>query len=117
MEQFTKIIEDLGIYVTLMLVVLYLGFKYIPKYLEVKIKRMEEKDYMLDSFKAVVENNSQVINNNSEVIKLNSSTIKNYTDNSYKLEKHFNELANEVRESNKLIQSVSANIEILKERR
>lgn len=117
MEQFTKIIEDLGIYVTLMLVVLYLGFKYIPKYLEVKIKRMEEKDYMLDSFKAVVENNSQVINNNSEVIKLNSSTIKNYTDNSFKLEKHFNELANEVRESNKLMQNVSANIEILKERK
>lgn len=117
MEQFTKVVEDLGIYVTLMLVVLYLGFKYIPKYLEVKIKRMEEKDYMLDSFKSVVENNSQVISNNSEVIKFNSSTIKNYTDNSYKLEKHFNELANEVRESNKLIQNVSANIEILKERK
>ena len=84
-EEFVKIIQDFGVYGCLMIVIVVIGFKYLPKFLDLKLKRAEEKDYMLDSFKSVIENNSQVINNNSEVIKLNSTTIKNYTDNSHKL--------------------------------
>jgi len=110
MEEIVKVIQEVGIYGCLVVVTIFLGFKYAPKYFDLKLQRMKDRDYMLDSFKAVVENNSQVIKNNSEVIKLNSDTIKNYTDNAWKLEHKIDDLTKEVQESNK-------NIEILKERR
>ena len=113
MEEIIKIFQDFGIYGCLMIIISFLGFKYVPKFLDLKLKRAEEKDYMMDSFKAVIENNSQVINNNSEVIKLNSTTIKNYTDNSHKLENKIGELTNEIKEMN---QQIIINNEILKER-
>ena len=100
-----------------MILILVLGFKYIPKFLELKLKHYEEKNYMIDTMKSVIENNSQVVNNNSEVIKLNSITIKNYTDNAHKLENNFNSLTSEVKETNKLIEKMATNIEILKERK
>ncbi len=114
MEEIIKIIQDIGIYGCIMGVILFLGFKYLPRFLELKLKRAEEKDYMMDSFKSVIENNSQVINNNSEVIKLNSTTIKNYTDNSHKLENYIQNLTDEVSE---MSQQLTINNEILKERR
>lgn len=116
MEEVITVIQDFGLVATLIIILLLIGLKYLPKFLDLKLNRMKEKDYMLDSFKSVIENNSQVINNNSEVIKLNSTTIKNYTDNAYKLEKNFDSLTNEVKESNKLMIEANANIEILKER-
>ncbi len=109
-----KVISDIGISGCIMGVILWVGFKYLPKFIELKLKRVEEKDYMMDSFKSVIENNSQVINNNSEVIKLNSTTIKNYTDNSHKLEDHIQELTHVV---NEMGQQLTINNEILKERR
>ncbi len=112
-EEIVKIIADFGLSGCLIAVILYLGFIYVPKFLNLKLKRAEEKDYMMDSFKAVIENNSQVINNNSEVIKLNSTTIKNYTDNSHKLEDRIHELTNEV---NGMSQQLAINNEVLKER-
>ncbi len=114
MEEIIKIIQEIGIYGCIMGVILFLGLKYLPKFLEMKLKRAEEKDYMMDSFKSVIENNSQVIKNNSEVIKLNSTTIKNYTDNSHKLEDHIQNLTNVV---NEMSQQMKINNEILKERR
>ena len=114
MEEVAKILFDYGLIGAILIVVLFLLVKYAPKYLEIKLKRLEEKDYMLDSFKSVVENNSQVINNNSDVIKLNSTTIKNYTDNAHKLENKLDLLAEEVRESNKLMNETNI---ILKERK
>ena len=113
MEEIVKLIADFGLSGCLIIVILVLGFKYIPKFLDLKLKRAEEKDYMLDSFKSVIENNSQVINNNSEVIKLNSTTIKNYTDNAHKLEDRLHELTNEV---NGMNQQLAINNEVLKER-
>lgn len=116
MEDIVKIIQDLGIYACTIVVLLYLGFKYLPQYIELKLERMKEKDFMLDSFKSVIENNSQVINNNSEVIKLNSTTIKNYTDNSHKLENKIEELTTEVKNATKLLNEDSIDLKILKER-
>ncbi len=107
-EQIVQLVQDLGIYTVLIVVFLYIGLKYIPKFLDLKLKRTEEKDYMLDSFKTVIENNSQVIANNSEVIRLNSDTIKTYTSNSDKLGNKIDNLIKEVQETNK-------NVEILKE--
>lgn len=112
--QIIKIIQEIGISGAIIAIILYVGFKYLPRFFELKLKRAEEKDYMMDSFKSVIENNSQVINNNSEVIKLNSTTIKNYTDNSHKLENHIQELTKEV---NSMNQQIAINNEILKERR
>lgn len=110
MEDVVKVIQDFGIYGCLMVIVIVIGLKYIPQVIELKLQRLKDRDYMLDSFKAVVENNSQVIKNNSEVIKLNSDTIKNYTDNAWKLEHKVDDLTKELQETNK-------NIEIIKERR
>ena len=114
MEEIIKVIQDIGVYGCIMAVIIVIGFKYIPKFLDLKLKRAQEKDYMLDSFKSVIENNSQVINNNSEVIELNSSTIKNYTDNSHKLEKRLEELKSEVKENSNQLMIANA---ILQERR
>ncbi len=108
-ENIIKVVQDIGLITIFIIIILYFVFKYGPKYIELKLKRMEEKNYMLDSFKAVVENNSQVISNNSRVIDLNSKTIKNYTDNAYKLENKVDELTKELHDTNK-------NIEIIKER-
>lgn len=109
-ENIIKVVQDIGLITVFIIIILYFVFKYGPKYIELKLKRMEEKNYMLDSFKSVVENNSQVISNNSRVIDLNSKTIKNYTDNAYKLENKVDELTKEVQEAN-------TNIKVLKERR
>ena len=112
MKEITEIIKmigDIGLITVIAVIFIYFIFKYAPKYIELKLKRMEEKNYMLDSFKSVVENNSQVISNNSRVIDLNSKTIKNYTDNAYKLENKVEELTKELHDTNK-------NIEIIKER-
>ena len=109
-SDFTKIVQDLGIYSVVMITMIVLGFKYVPKFLDLKLKRSQEKDYMMDSFKAVIENNTSVVNNNSEVIKQNTITIKNYTDNAHKLE-------NKVDELTKVISNVDTDIKILKERR
>jgi len=116
MEEFITIFQDLGIYACIVFVILYLGLKYLPKYIELRLERMKEKDYMLDSFKSVIENNSQVISNNSEVIRLNSTTIKNYTDNSHKLENKIEVLTNEVKSANKLLSEDSVDLKIIKEK-
>ena len=108
-ENIIKVVQDIGLTTVLIIIIIYFVFKYGPKYIELKLKRMEEKNYMLDSFKAVVENNTHVISNNSEVMKLNSTTIKNYTDNSHKLENKIDDLT-------KVVQETNTNIEILKER-
>lgn len=116
MEEIVQTIQDIGIYACIMGIILYLGLKYLPKYIELKFERMKEKDFMFDSFKSVIENNSQVISNNSEVIKLNSTTIKNYTDNSHKLENKIDELTKEVKNANSLLMADSVDLKIIKER-
>ena len=116
MKEIVQIIQDIGIYACIIGIILYLGLKYLPKYIELRLERMKEKDFMFDSFKSVIENNSQVINNNSEVIKLNSTTIKNYTDNSYKLENKIDELIIEVKNARDLLMSNSVDLKIIKER-
>ena len=116
-EEIVKLIVNEGLTAVICVIIGTIGFKYLPKYIELKLKRMEEKDLMLDSFKAVVENNSSVISNNSEVIKSNSETINNYTKNAHKLEDKMQELTKAVNESNKTMTQMNANIEILKERR
>lgn len=110
MDEISKAITNYGLLGAILVIFLFIGFKYIPKFLDLKLKKMQEHDEMLDSFKAVLNNNSQVINNNSEVIKLNTSTIKNYTENSHKLEEKIEGLTNEV-------QDVAIDIKVLKERK
>ena len=107
MEEVIKIIQDVGIYGCIMAIILFLGFKYLPRFIEIKLKKAENQDYMTETLKYVIENNSQVINNNSEVVKLNSTTIKNYTDNAHKLETKIEGLA-------KIVQETNTNVEILK---
>ena len=46
MEEIIKIIQEIGIYGCIMGVILFLGLKYLPKFLEMKLKRAEEKDYI-----------------------------------------------------------------------
>lgn len=110
MEEIVKVIQDVGLYACIIVVFLWIGFKYIPKYLDLKLKKMQDHDDMMDLLKATIDNNSKVIDNNTEVIKLNSATIKNYTDNSHKLEDKIDGLTEIVHETNK-------NVEILRERR
>lgn len=90
-------------------VIIFLVVKFAPRYFELKLKKMEEKDYMMDCFKSVVENNTQVIQNNSKVIESNSAVIKEYTANSGKLESKVNDLGEK-------ISSLDVDIQILKER-
>lgn len=116
MEEILKLIQDGGIYFCFIAIFLFLGFKYLPKFIEIKLNRMKERDYMYDSFKAVIENNSQVISNNTEVIKLNSTTIKNYTDNSHKLENKIDTLGNKIETAIELLQNDSIDLKIIKER-
>lgn len=92
MEETINLISNVGVPMAICIVILVLSLRYIPQWLDYRLNRAKEKDYMIDSFKSVIENNSQVIKNNSEVIKLNSTTIKNYTDNSHKLEQNIEEL-------------------------
>ncbi len=110
MEEIVKVFQDIGIYACIVAFFLWIGYKYIPKFLDLKLKRMQDHDAMMDLLKATIDNNSKVIDNNTEVIKMNSVTIKNYTDNSHKLEDKIDELIKEVKETDK-------NVEILKERR
>ena len=114
MEEITKFIFDYGFIGGLALILIFLAIKYLPQYIEIKLKRMKDKDYLIDSFKSVISLNNNVVENNTETIKNNSTIIKNYTDNAHKLETKLDSLADEVRESNKLM--TEANI-ILKERK
>lgn len=107
MEEVIKIIQDVGIYGSIMAIILFLGLKYLPRFIEIKLKKAENQDYMTETLKYVIENNTQVINNNSEVVKLNSTTIKNYTDNAHKLE-------NKIEDLTKIVQETNTNVEILK---
>ncbi len=109
MEEIIRVVQDLGIYACIMIILLYLGFKYIPKYIEMKLKKSEEKDVLLDSVKSVIDNNTRVIGNNTEVIALNSKTIKDYTNNAHKLEHKIDVLSKDVQNL--------VDIEIVKERR
>ena len=116
-QEIVKIVLDCGLTTVIIGIIIYLSMKYLPRFIDLKLKRVEEKDLMMDSFKAVVENNSSVILNNSEVIKANADSINNYTKNAHKLEDKMQELTNAVNESNKTMTQMNANIEILKERR
>lgn len=116
-EEVVQYFLDYGLTGALLISALFLGIKYLPQFIEIKLNHMKEKDYMLDSFKAVVENNSQVISNNSKVIEQNSITIKNYTDNSNKLESKIEELTDEIRESKKLQSEELTGLKILLERK
>ena len=109
-----KMILDVGISGTISLILIILAIKFLPQYIEIRLKRMKDKDYLIDSFKSVISLNNNVVENNTETIKNNSTIIKNYTDNAHKLETKLDSLADEVRESNKLM--TEANI-ILKERK
>lgn len=117
MEEISQYVLNYGLIGALTICALYFMFKYLPQFIEIKLNRMKEKDYMFDSFKAVVENNSQVISNNSKVIEQNSITIKNYTDNSHKLESKIDELADEIRDSKKLQSEELTDLKILLERK
>lgn len=109
-----KMFLDIGLSGTISLILIILAIKFLPQYIEIKLKRMKDKDYLIDSFKSVISLNNNVVENNTETIKNNSTIIKNYTDNAHKLETKLDSLADEVRESNKLM--TEANI-ILKERK
>lgn len=109
MEELGQVFSNYGLVGALFIVTLVIGFKYIPKFLDLKLKRMQEKDYMLDSFKSVIDNNTQVIKNNSKVIELNSATIKKYTENSGKLESKVEGLEKEIND-------LDTDIKILMER-
>lgn len=108
-DEIIKTVQDVGIYGSIMAIILVMGFKYLPKIIELKLKRAEEKDFWIESMKSVITNNTQVISNNSEVVKLNSTTIKNYTDNAHKLEDKIDNLT-------KVVQDTNKNVEILKEK-
>ena len=109
-----KMFLDIGLSGTISLILIILAIKFLPQYIEIRLKRMKDKDYLIDSFKSVISLNNNVVENNTETIKNNSTIIKNYTDNAHKLETKLDSLADEVRESNKLM--TEANI-ILKERK
>lgn len=117
MEEAGQLILNYGLVGALIVLAIFFIIKYAPKFIEIKLNRMKEKDYMFDSFKSVVENNSQVIANNSKVIELNSATIKNYTDNSNKLENKVDELVDEVRDAKKLQSEEITDLKILIERK
>ncbi len=117
MEEAGQLILNYGLIGALSILIIGFTIKYAPKFIEIKLNHMKEKDYMLDSFKSVVENNSQVIANNSKVIELNSATIKNYTDNANKLEDKVDELVDEVRDARKLQSEEITNLKILIERK
>ena len=116
MEDVIKIYTDLGVTACLIIILLVLGLKYIPKWLDVKLARAKEKDYMMDSFKSVIENNSKVIENNSQVIKLNSETIKGYSEDANRLENQVANLSDNIHTLENVIAETKTNIEILKDR-
>ena len=116
MKEITSIYTDLGITACIVIVILFLGLKYIPKWLDLRLERAKEKDYMMDSFKSVIENNSKVIDNNSQVIKLNSETIKAYGDYAAKLENQVAGLSGDIQVLDGLIKETKMDIEILKDR-
>lgn len=116
MKEIANLYADLGVTACIIIVILFLGFKYIPKWLDLRLERAKEKDYMMDSFKAVIENNSKVIDNNSQVIKLNSETIKAYGENATRLENQVAGLSKGIHVLDGLIKDTKIDIEILKER-
>ena len=116
MEDVIKIYTDLGVTACLIIILLVLGLKYIPKWLDVKLARAKEKDYMMDSFKSVIENNSKVIENNSQVIKLNSETIKSYGEEAKNLKSQVAELSDNIHALEDVMSETKTNIEILKDR-
>ena len=109
-----KMFLDIGLSGTISLILIILAIKFLPQYIEIRLKIMKDKDYLIDSFKSVISLNNNVVENNTETIKNNSTIIKNYTDNAHKLETKLDSLTDEVRASNKLM--TEANI-ILKERK
>lgn len=93
MIEIVNIIKDVGVSTFIIVILGFIAIKYIPKFLNVKLKRAEEKDYMLDVFNKTLENNTEVIKNNTEVMKNNSAVIKAYASTSKKLIKKINQLS------------------------
>ncbi|HPY89011.1 MAG TPA: hypothetical protein PLG34_13630 [Spirochaetota bacterium] len=77
MENTAKMITDYGFSILFLALILFLMIRYLPRIIELRIKRWEEKDYMIDVLKKTIDNSTKVIGSNSIVIENNSRVIDN----------------------------------------
>jgi len=110
MSEISKSILDYGVSGAVLIGIAFLFVKYLPKLIDIFIKRLEKRDYREDLFMKTIENNSCVIENNTAVINKNIINQELINNNIGKM--------NEVLERHdKRSEVMAANIDILKDRR
>lgn len=110
MEEMTKTILDYGVSTAILIGLAFLFVKYLPQLINIFIERLKKRDFRDDLFLKTIENNSRVIENNTVVINKNIINQELINNNIGKM----NEL---LERHDKRSEIMSANIDILKDRR
>lgn len=110
MQETAKSVLDYGISGAILIGLAFLFVKYLPELINIFIDRLKKRDYRDDLFLRTIENNSRVIENNTAVINKNLTNQELINNNIQKM--------NDVLERHdKRAEVMSANIDILKDRR
>lgn len=109
MSEAEKLIINFGVSGAIIVLILFLGIKYLPKIIDNALEKSRKKDYREELYLEAIRNNTAVIENTKAV-------IENNTANSNKLEDYIIDFRSEFREHAAKAEKISSNIEILKDR-
>lgn len=109
-EETVNMIERFGYTGAIIIVVIFIGFKYVPRLIENAIKKSEKKDYREELYLEAIRNNTQVIQNNTAVVKA-------YTDNAHKLEQFISTLISDFKIHDNRAEGMASDIKVLMERK
>lgn len=98
MDEIIKIVIDYGVTSIMMASIFYLGFKYIPKIIDISMDRMKKRDYRDELLKQQIESNTQAIKSIEKVIEHNTEIIKSNSDKCLKIDKQIKVLNNLIKE-------------------
>lgn len=114
MNETLKIIADFGLLGTIIVLLLVLGFKYLPQVFDLLIKRANEKNLMYDNMKSVIGNNTAAFRVVEKAIENNSIIVKQNTDNRHKLEEEIHFLREDFKRHDVRAEEMAQDLKIIK---
>lgn len=117
MDEIGKMISNYGFMGVLLIIILFIGLKYLPKIIELWLKRANEKNLVVDSVKSVIDNNTRALENNNIII---NKFMQNEDVNGIKIDNLSEKIDNHCRDfkvHDKRAEEIAQDVKIIKHKK
>lgn len=112
-----EMIFNYGPLVILFFLLVTLVVKYGSRFIDMLLKRAEEKNIVVESMKSVIDNNTSAFKLLEKALERNSQIIDNWTKNSHKLEQNIDTLNTKFTEHDSQAQKIYRDTQVLREKK